>query len=69
LNTQNVSHRLARREAQVVDRRRKKRNMNSFHAVVIGLLLLLPWSLVGVNLVGAAVTTVGRKLALIRKKS
>lgn len=38
-------------------------HMNIFHAVVIGLLLLIPWSLVGVNIVGAAVTTVGRKLA------
>ena len=37
--------------------------MNIYHAIVIGLLLLIPWSLVGVNLVGAAVATVGRKLA------
>jgi len=36
--------------------------MTMNHAVVIGLLLLIPWSLVGVNLVGAAVATVGRKL-------
>ncbi len=47
----------------------KVTHMNIFHAVVIGLLLLIPWSLVGVNIVGAAVTTVGRKLAPIRKKS
>ena len=43
--------------------------MTIFHAVVIGLLILIPWSLVGVNLVGAAVATMGRKLAPIRKKS
>jgi hypothetical protein len=42
--------------------------MNTFHAVVIGLLLLVPWSLVGVNLVGAAVATVGRKLAIRHRR-
>ena len=41
----------------------KEANMTMYHAVVIGLLLLIPWSLVGVNLVGAGVAAVGRRLA------
>jgi hypothetical protein len=42
--------------------------MTVFHAVIIGLLLFIPWSLVGVNFVGAAVATVGRKLTDRRRR-